>query len=386
VDEKFQSFIRDFKATALARGVTEETYDKAVAGIAPITNIGTIIAEQPEFVRPVWSYLDSAVSDRRIADAKLLLAQNASMLDAIQDRFGVPKEILVAIWGMETNYGRNQGSYNLFAALATEAYDGPRQAFGQREMIAALLMMQQRDYQPSEMVSSWAGAFGQTQFLPSTFFKYATDGDGDGRIDLWHSPADALASAAQLFQREGWQAGKPWGYEVALPKNFAYQEAGPGSLRPLSEWTSLGVKLVSGADLPAGDDMAALYLPAGARGPALLTLNNFRQIMKYNNAASYALAVSLLADRMMDRPGLQTPWPRDERPLSRSERMRFQADLAALGYDTGPPDGLLGRKTRTALRDYQLSHGLPADAYPDETMLTLLDADAGNTAEQSATD
>jgi membrane-bound lytic murein transglycosylase B len=386
IDEKFQNFLRDFKATALARGVTEETYDKAVAGIAPIPGIGTIIAEQPEFVRPVWSYLDSAVSDRRIADAKLLLAQYAPMLDSVQSRFGVPKEILVAIWGMETDYGRQQGSYNLFAALATEAYDGPRQALGRREMIAALLMMQQHDYQPSEMVSSWAGAFGQTQFLPSTFFKYATDGDGDGKIDLWRSPADALASAAQLFQREGWQAGKPWGYEVALPKNFAYQDASPGTLHPLSEWASMGVKLVSGADLPAGDDMAALYLPAGARGPALLTLNNFRQIMKYNNAASYALAVSLLADRMMDRPGLQTPWPRDERPLSRAERMRFQADLTALGYDTGPPDGLLGRKTRTALRDYQLSHGLPADAYPDEAMLTLLDADAGGGAGQSATD
>ena len=199
------------------------------------------------------------------------------------------------------------------------------------------------------MVSSWAGAFGQTQFMPSTFFKYATDGDGDGRIDLWHSPADALASAALLFQREGWQAGKPWGYEVAAAERFRLSGGRSWKFAAAVGMGVAGVKLVSGADLPAGDDMAALYLPAGARGPALLTLNNFRQIMKYNNAASYALAVSLLADRMMDRPGLQTPWPRDERPLSRSERMRFQTDLAALGYDTGPPDGLLGRKTRTAL-------------------------------------
>ena len=379
-DEKFQAFIRDFEPTALARGVTAETYNKAVAGIAPITTIATIIDEQPEFVRPVWSYLDGAVSARRIADAKLLLAENAPMLAAIEDHSGVPKEILVAIWGMETDYGRDEGSYNLFAALATQAYDGPRQGFARRELISALLLLQQNNYQPSQMVSSWAGAFGQTQFMPSTFFKYATDGDGDGKIDLWHSPADALASTALLFQREGWQAGKPWGYEVTLPQGFAYQDADLETLKPVSEWVARGVKLVSGAPLPDGDDMAALYLPAGANGPALLTLNNFRQIMKYNNAASYALAVSLLADRMMDRPGIQTPWPRTEKPLSRADRLRFQTDLAALGYDAGQLDGLLGRKTRAALRQYQTTHGLIADAYPTAAMLALLDTDASKAA------
>ena len=274
-DEKFQAFIRDFEATALARGVTAETYNKAVAGIAPIAALDNIISEQPEFVRPVWSYLDGAVSARRIADAKLLLNENAAMLAEIENRFGVPKEILIAIWGMETDYGRDEGSYNLFAALATQACDGPHQGFARREMIAALLLLQQNNYVPSAMVSSWAGAFGQTQFMPSTFFKYATDGDGDGRIDLWHSTADALASTALLFQREGWQAGKPWGYEVVLPRDFAYQDADLGNLKPLSEWAARGVKLVSGAPLPDGDDMAALYLPAGANGPALLTSQQF---------------------------------------------------------------------------------------------------------------
>jgi membrane-bound lytic murein transglycosylase B len=379
-NEKFQAFVRDFQATALARGVTAETYNKAMAGIAPITTINTIIAEQPEFVRPVWSYLDSAVSQRRINDAKLLLNQNAAMLAAIESQYGVPREILVAIWGMETDYGRDEGSYNLFAALATQGYDGPRQGFARRELIAALLLLQQNNYTPSEMVSSWAGAFGQTQFMPSTFFKYATDGDGDGRIDLWHSTGDALASAARLFQAEGWQAGKPWGYEVTLPKDFAYQDADLETRKPLSEWAAHGVKLVSGSPLPEGDDMAALYLPAGANGPALLTLSNFRQIMKYNNAASYALAVGLLADRMMDRPGIQTPWPRSEKPLSRADRLRFQTDLAALGYDSGQLDGLLGRKTRTALRQYQVAHGLIADAYPTQAMLSLLDTDASKAA------
>jgi membrane-bound lytic murein transglycosylase B len=376
-DEKFQAFIKDFEVTAMARGVTPVTYNRAVAGIVPIATIDTIIAEQPEFVRPVWDYVDHAVSERRIADAKRLLEQNAAILNAIEARSGVPKEVLVAIWGMETEFGREMGSYNLFAALATEAaYDGPRTGYARRELISAMLLLQQNDYTPAEMVSSWAGAFGQTQFMPSTFFRYATDGDGDGKIDLWHSTADALASTATLFQREGWQPGKPWGYEVKLPKNFNYQDADLFTVRPLSDWAAKGVKLWSGAVLPDGDDGAALYLPAGVHGPALLTLNNFRQIMKYNNAASYALSVSLLADRMMGRPGIQGAWPRKEKLLSRADRLRFQTDLAALGYDAGDLDGLLGRKTRMALRQYQTAHGLPADAYPTADILILLDSDA----------
>jgi len=332
-DEKFQAFVRSFESVALANGITPETYNRAVAGIAPVPAIETIIAEQPEFVRPVWSYLDNAVSARRVTQGKQLLADNAALLSAIETRTGVPKEVLVAIWGMETDYGRDEGSYNLFATLITQAYEGPRQIYAQRELIAALRLLQENDYAPSQMVSSWAGAIGQTQFMPSTFFKYATDGDGDGRIDLWHSTADALASTAVLFQREGWEAGKPWGYEVRLPAGFAYQDADLGNLKPVSEWASRGVTMASGAALPQTDDMAALYLPAGAHGPALLLLNNFRQIMKYNNAASYALAVSLLADRMMDRPGIQASWPRGEKPLSRAARRRLshRRDAGASG-------------------------------------------------------
>ncbi|MGH6828134.1 MAG: lytic murein transglycosylase [Rhizomicrobium sp.] len=377
-DQEFQAFIAAFEPTALQNGITARTYNRAMAGIAPVPSLDTVVAEQPEFVRPIWSYLKSAVSPQRIETAKRLLRDNAALLRRIQDRTGVPKEILVAIWGMETDYGSDQGSYNLFATLATQAYRGPRQFTARHELIAALRLLQQNDYVPAEMVSSWAGAIGQTQFMPSTFFKYATDGDGDGKIDLWHSPADALASTAVLFERVGWQEGQPTGYEVRLPRSFAYENADPSILEPLSEWAALGVTLVSGSALPEGNDLAALYLPAGAHGPALLTLNNFRQIMKYNNAASYALAVSLLSDRMMDRPGIAAPWPEDEKPLSRADRQRFQQDLAALGYDVGDPDGLLGRKTRAALRQYQLAHGLTADAYPTQAMLTRLDEAAGN--------
>jgi membrane-bound lytic murein transglycosylase B len=385
-DDKFQAFVRGFEATALADGITAQTYNRAMAGIVPVPAIQTIIDEQPEFVRPVWTYLDGAVSSRRVAEGKKLLEQNAALLSRIEAQTGVPKEILVAIWAMETDFGRDEGSYNLFATLATQAYQGPRQLYAQQELVAALRLLQDNDYVPSEMVSSWAGAIGQTQFMPSTFFKYATDGDGDGKIDLWHSSADALASTAVLFQRQGWDAGKPWGYEVRLPAAFAYQDADLGNLKPVSQWASQGVKLVSGADLPREDDMAALYLPAGAHGPALLLLDNFRQIMKYNNAASYALAVSLLADRMMGRPGIEARWPRNQKPLSRADRLRFQTDLTALGYDTGQLDGLLGRKTRIALRQYQLAHDLVADAYPTAEMLALLDEDASKRMALSATE
>jgi membrane-bound lytic murein transglycosylase B len=374
-DAKFQAFIRDFEATALAAGVTAETYNQAVAGLAPIPSIAQSNADQPEFAKPVWIYLDSAVSARRIADAKFLLAQNQTMLAGIEATSGVPKEILVAIWGMETDYGHDTGGMNLFAALATLAYDGPRQAYARPEFLAALKMLQQQKYPLSEMVASWAGAFGQTQFTPTAFFKYASDGDGDGNIDLWRSAPDALASAANLLKQSGWQTGKTWGTEVTLPPGFAYEDADLDIAKPLSQWMARGVKLASGADLPAGDDSAALYLPAGARGPAFLTFANFKVILKYNNAASYALAVALLADRMADRPALVANWPRDERALSRAERIQFQTDLKNLGFDPGVADGVLGRNTRAALRLYQKAHGLAADGFPTASLLAILEAE-----------
>ena len=379
-DAGFQAYIRGFEPQAVAAGITPDTYGRAMAGIAPLPGLAQTVQNQPEFVKPIWTYLDSAVSDRRIRDAQGMLAAYGPLLAAIEARSGVPKEILVAIWGMETDYGHMLGSDSLFSALATAAYmnQGPRRAHAESELIAALRLLQQENYPVSEMVGSWAGAFGQTQFMPSTFFKYATDGDGDGRIDLWRSAPDALASTAALLRQEGWQAGKPWGYEVRLPPGFDYGQAGLGTQRPLSDWAAMGVETATGAALPAGNDPAALYLPAGMRGPAFLLSGNFNVIMKYNNAASYALAVGLLADRMAGAAPLAASWPRDERPLSREERIRFQSELAQLGYDPGTPDGLLGRKTRAALTAYQKAKGLPADGWPDAAMLAALDADAAH--------
>jgi membrane-bound lytic murein transglycosylase B len=373
---KFDAFLAEARKTALTQGITAQTFDAATAGIAPISSIAAMNANQPEFSKPVWSYLDSAVSARRIADAKLMLARYGDVLTRIQTSSGVPKEILVAIWGMETDYGSDSGGFNMFSALATLAYDGPRADYARPEFFAALRLYQEQHYPLSEMVASWAGAFGQTQFTPTTFFKYAADGDGDGRIDLWTSAPDALASSARLLADQNWKKGEPWGYEVKLPKGFPYEDADTDTQKTIAEWRALGVKTVDGAAPPSSDDSAGIYLPAGAHGPAFLVLPNFSVILKYNNAASYALAVALLADRMAGGAPVKHAWPRDERPLARAERIQFQADLNTLGFDLGIPDGVLGRKSRAALRQYQKSKGLAADGFATAALLAMMDADS----------
>ena len=372
---RFDAFLVGARSEAISQGIRAEVFDRATAGITPIASIAASNANQPEFTKPVWAYLDSAVSARRIKDAQAMLSRYGDVLDRIAGQYGVPREILVAIWGMETDFGADSGGINLFAALATLAYDGPRMSYARPEFFAALKIYQQQQYPVSEMVASWAGAFGQTQFTPTTFLKFAADGDGDGRIDLWRSAPDALASAARLLQGQGWKPGQPWGYEVILPKGFAYEDADTDTLRPIREWRSRGVKAYGGA-LPELDESAAIYLPAGAKGPAFLLFSNFNVILKYNNAASYALAVGLLADRMAGASPVKHSWPRDERPLSRDERLRFQTALNRQGFDVGTPDGVLGRKTRSALRQYQKSRGLPADGFATAAMLERLDKDA----------
>jgi membrane-bound lytic murein transglycosylase B len=376
--EKFAAFLRDARVKALAQGITPETFDRATANLAPLPVIDRMNANQPEFVRPVWSYLDSAVSAKRIGDGTALMGRYGPALAGIESKSGVPKEILVAIWGMETDYGQVMGDFNLFAALATLAYDGPRRDYATPEFFAALHICQDQHLDPKQMTASWAGAFGQTQFTPTTFLKDAVDGDGDGRIDLWHSPVDALASSARLLAVAGWQRGRPWGYEVKLPDDFAYEDADPDIRKPVGEWAARGVTGAGGGPLPPSADLASVYLPAGARGPAFLLLPNFAVLLKYNNAASYALAVGLLGDRIAGRPGVVASWPRDERALSRAERVRFQIELTGLGFDTGSPDGVLGRRTRAALRTFQKSRGYAADGFPTASLLAQLDAAAAS--------
>ena len=270
-------------------------------------------------------------------NGKKLLEQNAELLTRIEQRYGVDRQALVAVWGMESNFGQFQGSKSVIRSLATLAYEGRRPQFAQDQLIAALQIIQHGDIQPEAMRGSWAGAMGQTQFIPTTYNTHAVDFDGDGRRDIWNSTPDALASTAHYLQSSGWKHGQPWGFEVQVPAGFDYWQA-DGSLRkPVYEWLQMGVKLPAGTQLPAGSNQlsAALLLPAGARGPAFLVLDNFRAILKYNNSSSYALAVSLLGDRFSGWGFISGSWPKEDLPLSRSERIELQNLLNASGHEAG---------------------------------------------------
>jgi len=371
--------VREFRQTAIAAGISPVTYDFAMARVSRNPRVEELNAQQPEFVIPVWTYLDGLVSDRRISQGQQMLLQEAGVLGSIESRFGVPREVLVAIWGDETNYGEAMGTYNLFEALATLAYDGPRIEFARRELIAAFKMVEKEHYNPADVTSSWAGAFGQTQFVPSSFLAHAVDGDGDGNINLWTSPADALASAAQLLADAGWQRGSVWGYEVSLPSGFDYANADIDSVKSIADWRAFGVRTAHGDELPANNELGALYLPAGARGPAFIVFGNFKVVLKYNNAASYALAVCTLSDRLRGSGPIIAGWPREEQPLAPDERFAFQSTLKALGYDPGAVDGILGHGTRAALRAWQKSHGLDADGFPTKALLARMMEEAAVT-------
>jgi membrane-bound lytic murein transglycosylase B len=374
-DAKFATFVHDFRATAIADGIKPETYDRSMVGIVRNPKVEQANLQQPEFVKPVWDYLDSAVSDKRVAKGAELLAANAAMLGKIENRFGVQREYLVAIWGMESNYGPDMGHFNMFEALATLAYDGPRMDYGQRELIAALKMEERENLDPKQMTSSWAGAFGQTQFVPSSFLSGAVDADGDGKIDLWHSPADALASTAKLLADAGWHDGKRWGYEVQLPVDFDYADADIDTIKTLAEWKKIGVHKASGEALSGSEHAASILIPAGAHGPAFIVFDNFKTVLKYNNAQSYALAVCILADRIRGGIPIMAPWPRQEVSLTRDERIAFQNDLKKLGYDPGAIDGVLGHGVRAALRAYQKAHNLPADGFATQELLERMERD-----------
>lgn len=371
-EARFRAFLQDFRQEALNAGISGGTYDRAVAGIDLNTRVETLNLNQPEFVRPVWDYLAGAITEVRVRRGKELIAANAELFARLQETYGVPAEVLTAIWGMETGYGQNQGSFNLFEALATLAYDGPRAAYGRRQLIAALKIAETEHRDPKTMTGSWAGAFGLTQFVPTTFLERAVDGDGDGIRDLWNSPADALASTANYLRQAGWRSGDNWGEEVQLPPDFAYETADPDLRKANSEWAILGVRKINGEPLPENAEPSAIFLPAGAHGPAFLLRDNFYAILKYNFATSYALAVSELADRYRGGEGIIGSWPRQEMMLNENQRTALQQGLTALGFDTGGTDGVFGRRTRQALRDYQKSRSLAADGFPTAELLTRI--------------
>lgn len=371
LEQRYAAWIAAFQREARSQGISAATLASAFADTRYLPEVVERDRSQAEFTRTVWEYLDTAVSPGRIARGRDRLFEFRAQADAAAARYGVPASILAAIWGMESNYGSNYGSLSTIDALATLGFDGRREVWARRELLAALRILQSGDIARERMIGSWAGAMGQTQFLPSNFIAYAVDADGDGRRDIWGSMDDVLASTANFLARSGWRAGQPWGLEVRLPPGFDVGRAEPDLRQDAAAWAAEGLRTIDGAALPVLPD-AALWLPAGACGPAFLIGPNFRVILRYNNATSYALAVSLLAQQIVGGAGVQTPWPRDLRPLSRSEVLALQIALKQRGFGSGTPDGLIGPATRAAVRAYQRRLGLPADGYPTNELLLRL--------------
>ncbi|WP_313505636.1 lytic murein transglycosylase [Stutzerimonas kunmingensis] len=367
----FSQWREQFRAEALAGGISAATFDQAFAGVQPDPAVIEADRSQPEFTRPVWQYLEGAISPQRVRSGRRLLNEHAATLDQIEARYGVDRETLVAVWGLESSFGQIMGDKSVIRSLATLAHEGRRPAFAKSQLIAALEILQHGDVEPQRMRGSWAGAMGQTQFIPTTYNTHAVDFDGDGKRDIWNSSADALASAAHYLQASGWKQGKAWGFEVELPEGFDYALADTEIRKPLAEWRRLGLRNLPGDQEEAS---ASLLLPAGHRGPAFLIMDNFRAILRYNNSSAYALAIGLLAENFQGKGEVSGSWPRGEQPLSRSERLELQERLVAQGFDPGTPDGIIGANTRKAIRGFQQRLGWPADGHPTQELLGRLRA------------
>lgn len=367
----FPDWLRALRAEAVAQGIRGQTFDRAFQRVKLSDRVVELDSSQPEFTRQVWQYLDSAVNEKRVQSGRQKLQEHAALLNRITQRSGVPVEILVAFWGVETDFGNSTGGFSVIDALTTLAYEGRRASYFRTELLAALRILDSGDIAPERMSGSWAGAMGQTQFMPTIFLKHAVDEDGDGHRDIWGSMPDVLASTAKFVLANGWRNGERWGQEVRLPAGFPYDQAELTITKPLSEWRRMGVTPLTGEEL-SGDEPAAVIVLAGHQGPAFLVRDNFRAIMRYNPSTSYALAVALLADRMSGRPGIQGSWPRQEAALGKDERMELQQRLAALGMEPGAADGIVGANTRNAVRRFQASVGAIPDGFATKSLLERL--------------
>ena len=365
-------WIEGFRPRALSAGISPATFDRAFRGVRYNADVIEKDRNQAEFTRAIWDYLDRAVSDKRVENGKKALRQNRRLLARLEATYGVPKEVIVAVWGLESSYGDNRGDIPVIEALATLAYDGRRGRFFEAQLIDALKILQRGDVRPGNFTGSWAGAMGHTQFIPSSFNAFAVDFDGDGRRDIWSDdPTDALASTAAYLAKSGWQPGVPWGMEVALPQGFDYGLAGKGNRMASSDWAAMGVRQADGRPL-RDHGPAALLMPAGARGAAFLIYANFRTIERYNAADAYVIAIGHLSDRLAGGDPIRAAWPRDDRALTSAENLELQQRLTAAGFDTGGVDGKIGPKTLAAVRAFQRSVGMVPDGYPSLDILKRL--------------
>ncbi len=371
--QSFDEWLADLRAEAALLGISASTL-AALDNIAPLERVLELDNSQPEFVQTFTRYIELRVTPGQVSRGQQLLQQHGVLLDEVRQRYGVQPHYLAAFWAIESNFGRATGGFSVLEALATLAYDPRRSEFFRRELLTALRIIDDGHIAPERMSGSWAGAMGQLQFLPSVFDRYGVDGDGDGRIDIWNSLPDVFHSAANFLSQSGWRGDQRWGREVLLPDNFDYRQSGTGVRKPLDEWRGMGVTTLDGNPFPVVAGMeASVILPAGANGPAFLAYGNFRATMAYNPSTFYALTVGHLADRFAGGSAIQN-MPENEQALSVVEVQELQELLNQRGFDSGTPDGRVGRMTRAAIRAYQDSAGLPMDGYASGQLLAVLRA------------
>lgn len=368
----YRQCLTQLRDKAAEAGVSAKNYDFYTQGLAPDMDVLTLLDAQPEFKTPIWDYMAGLVDEERIQDGREGLEKWGKVLAKVQADYGVDPATVVAVWGVESNFGKNLGGRPLLTSLSTLSCFGRRQTYFRGEFLATLRIVQDEHVAIDRLKGSWAGAFGQTQFMPSTYLRLAVDGDGDGRRDLIDSVPDALASTANFLKKAGWNNGIPWGFEVTLPPGMDTSGAGRRNKQPMSAWAARGIKRADGRALPAGETPAALLLPAGADGPAFIVTRNFDALYSYNAAESYALAIAHLSDRLRGGMPFVKAWPTDDPGLSRGERREIQELLVARGYDIGTPDGVIGTKTRQALQAVQRELGLPDDGRAGQKTLRAL--------------
>ncbi|MDR6433774.1 lytic murein transglycosylase [Brucella pseudogrignonensis] len=373
-DANFRKWVSSFRTTAIQNGVSPSTFDRAFKGVnSPDPEVLRKANLQPEFNEPVWSYIDNRVNEHSVAIGQSMAKKWGPWLQRIEQRFSVDRNILLAIWSMESNYGeilkRDDVMMDTIRSLATLAYADQRRAkFGRTQLIAAMKILQTGDIDRGHLTGSWAGAMGHTQFIPTSYQAYAVDMDGNGKRDIWNSVPDALGTAANLLHRNGWQPGRTWGYEVVLPAGRKF----PSGSLSASEWQKLGVVRANGRPFPDANEKVTLKVMDGREGPAFLMAKNFFMIKRYNNADKYALAVGLLADRIGGYQGLRQDWNRPFTPITMNEREELQSHLKALGYYDGKIDGKIGSTSRKAIEAFQQRNGLQQDGHPSKEVLTVL--------------
>lgn len=367
-EQEFQQWIKDFKPKAVAAGIKPQSFDAAFKGVKLNQRVLELDRKQPEFTQTFWQYFNARVTDWRVETGIKNYQKYQADLTQVTKEYGVPGRFIIAFWGMETNYGNYTGKMPIIESLATLAYNPRRSEFFSKQLIAALKIIDQGHVAPDKMLGSWAGAMGQTQFMPENYLKYAIDGDKSGKKNLWNE-IDAFYSSGNFLQQLGWRAEENWGREVKLPAGFDYALADGKTKQPLSYWQNLGISIADGRELPAADLQAALLLPSGAKGPAFLVYHNFFVIKRWNMSDSYALAVGHLADRIVGRDALIAKQPKDDKALEKQQVIKLQQKLNQLGFLESKADGIAGNLTRQAVRKYQQANNLPADGFPSHELL-----------------